>query len=99
MKVREKRQEVEDLLDQAQVLFDAIQSKKAWAEHVAKQLSAKRQDWLRSQFAYGGGTHAAVDMPPGGRARSSTVRSSSPARTATASVPRGTPAGTTFTPE
>jgi len=65
VKVREKRQEVEDLLSQAQVLFDGIQSKKAWAEHVAKQLSAKRQDWLRSQFAYGGGTHAAVDMPPG----------------------------------
>lgn len=64
-KVREKRQEVEDLLDQAQALFDAIQSKKAWAEHLAKQLSAKRQDWLRSQFAYGGGTHASVAMPPG----------------------------------
>jgi peptidoglycan hydrolase CwlO-like protein len=64
-KVREKRQEVEDLLDQAQALFDAIQSKKAWAERVAKQLSAKRQDWLRSQFAYEGGTHSSVAMPSG----------------------------------
>ncbi len=64
-KVREKSQEVKDLLAQAQAAFNAIQSKKAWAERLAKKLSAKRQDWLRSQFSYGGNTHAAVDMPPG----------------------------------
>ena len=63
--VREKEQEAQDLLAQAAAAFNSIQSKKAWAEHLAKQLSAKRQDWLRSQFAYGGGTHASVAMPSG----------------------------------
>lgn len=64
-KVREKEQEARDLMAQALAAFNSIQSKKAWADHLAKQLSAKRQDWLRSQFAYGGGTHAAVAMPAG----------------------------------
>jgi peptidoglycan hydrolase CwlO-like protein len=65
VKVREKQQEARDLLAQAQAAFNAIRSKKAWAERLAKQLSAKRQAWLRSQFTYGGGTHAAVAMPAG----------------------------------
>ncbi len=64
-KVRAKQQEVQDLLRQAECTFAAIESKKAWAERLAKQLSAKRQAWLRSQFTYGGGTHAAVAMPSG----------------------------------
>ena len=65
VKVRAKQQEVRDLLSEAKSTFDAIQSKKAEAQRLAKQLSDKRQAWLRSQFSGGGGTHAAVAMPPG----------------------------------
>ncbi len=65
IKVRAKQQEVQDLLSQAQSTFDSIQAKKREADHLAKQLSAKRQAWLRSQFTGGGGIHAAVAMPPG----------------------------------
>ena len=64
-KVRAKQQEVQNLLGQAQSTFASIQAKKAEADHLAKQLSAKRQAWLRSQFTYGGGTHASIAMPAG----------------------------------
>ena len=64
-KVRDKRQEVTDLLQQATVKYQEIASKKAEAEQLAKTLSKKRQQWLNSQFAYGGSTHASVAMPSG----------------------------------
>ena len=64
-KVRAKQQEVQDLLHQAESTFAAIQAKKAEADRLARQLSAKRQAWLRSQFTYGGGTHTAIAMPSG----------------------------------
>ena len=64
-KVRAKQQEVQGLLSEARSTYASIQSKEAEASHLAKQLSAKRQSWLRSQFTGGGGTHAAVAMPPG----------------------------------
>ena len=65
IKVRDKRQEVADLLQQATAKYQEIASKKAEAEKLAKSLSQKRQEWLNSQFAFGGSPHASVAMPPG----------------------------------
>jgi peptidoglycan hydrolase CwlO-like protein len=65
IKVREKRQEIADLLQQATSKFSEIASKKAEAERWAENLSAKRQEWLNSQFAFGGSPHSAVAMPAG----------------------------------
>ena len=65
VKVREKRQEITDLLQQATSTFNEIASKKAEAETWAEKLSAKRQEWLNSQFSFAGSPHSAVAMPPG----------------------------------
>ena len=65
VKVREKQQEIADLLQQATSKYNEIASKKAEAEKWAKKLSAKRQAWLNSQFSFGGSPHSSVAMPPG----------------------------------
>jgi peptidoglycan hydrolase CwlO-like protein len=63
--VREKRQEVADLLRQATAKYDEIAAKKAEAEKLAKKLSAQRQAWVNAHFSFSGSPHAAVAMPPG----------------------------------
>jgi peptidoglycan hydrolase CwlO-like protein len=65
VKVREKRQEIADLLQQATSKYDEIASKKAEAEKLAKKLSAQRQAWVNSHFSFGGSPHSVVAMPPG----------------------------------
>lgn len=64
-KVREKRQEISDLLQQATSKYDEIASKKAEAEALAQKLSKQRQAWVNSHFSFGGSTHSSVAMPPG----------------------------------
>lgn len=65
VKVREKRQQIEDLLQRATSKFNEIAAKKAKAQELAKKLSKRRQAWVRSQFSYGGTLREAVAMPPG----------------------------------
>jgi peptidoglycan hydrolase CwlO-like protein len=65
VKVREKQQEIADLLRQATSKYNEIASKKAEAEKWANKLSAKRQEWLNSQFSFGGSPHSSVAMPAG----------------------------------
>jgi peptidoglycan hydrolase CwlO-like protein len=65
VRVREKRQEIEDLQRQAESKFAEISSKKAEAERWATKLSKRRQDWINSHFSFSGSTHAAVAMPSG----------------------------------
>jgi peptidoglycan hydrolase CwlO-like protein len=65
VKVRDKRQEVAELLREATAKYQEIAAKKAEAEQLAKALSKKRQEWLNSQFAFGGSPHASVAMPSG----------------------------------
>ena len=63
-RLRDKNEELNDALDEAQRLFDEIEAKTAEAEREAKKLSKQRQRWVRSQFV-GGTPHASVAMPPG----------------------------------
>lgn len=63
--VREKRQEVADLLQQATSKYNEIASKKAEAEKLAKKLSSQRQAWVNAHFSFSGSPHASVAMPPG----------------------------------
>ncbi len=63
--VRQKRQEVADLLRQATAKYDEIAAKKAEAEKLAKKLSAQRQAWVNAHFSFSGSPHASVAMPPG----------------------------------
>jgi peptidoglycan hydrolase CwlO-like protein len=65
IKVREKRQEVADLLRQATEKYQEIASKKAEAEKLAKKLSAQRQAWVNAHFSFSGSPHASVAMPSG----------------------------------
>ena len=65
IKVREKRQEVADLLRQATEKYQEIASKKAEAEKLAKKLSAQRQAWVNAHFSFSGSPHALVAMPSG----------------------------------
>lgn len=65
VKVRVKKQEAADLLQQAQGKVAEIQSKKAEAEQLAKKLSKERQAWVNSHFSFGGSTHSSVAMPAG----------------------------------
>jgi murein DD-endopeptidase MepM/ murein hydrolase activator NlpD len=64
-RVREKQQEIAALQRQATSKYNEIASKKAEAERWAETLSAKRQEWLNSQFSFGGSPHSAVAMPAG----------------------------------
>jgi peptidoglycan hydrolase CwlO-like protein len=64
-KVREKRQEIADLLQQATTKYNEIASKKAEAEDLAQKLSKQRQAWVNSHFSFGGSPHSSVAMPPG----------------------------------
>ena len=64
-RIKEKRQEVTELLQQATVKFNEIAAKKAEAQELAKKLSKKRQAWLNAQFSGGGSPHSAVAMPSG----------------------------------
>ena len=64
-KVREKRQEVADLLRQATAKYNEIASKKAEAEKLAKKLSAQRQAWVNAHFSFSSSPHASVAMPSG----------------------------------
>jgi murein DD-endopeptidase MepM/ murein hydrolase activator NlpD len=65
VKVRDKRQEVADLLQEATEKFNEISSKKAEAEKLAKKLSARRQAWLNARFSFSGSPHPSVTMPAG----------------------------------
>ncbi|MGZ5300057.1 MAG: murein hydrolase activator EnvC family protein, partial [Actinomycetota bacterium] len=65
VKVREKRQEIADLLQQATSKYNEIAAKKADAEDLAKKLSKQRQAWVNSQFSFAGSPHSSVAMPPG----------------------------------
>ena len=65
VKVREKRQEIAELLRQATSKYNEIASKKAEAEKLAKKLSAQRQAWVNSHFSFSGSPHSAVAMPDG----------------------------------
>jgi peptidoglycan LD-endopeptidase LytH len=64
-RVREKRQEITDLLRQATSKYDEIASKKAEAEKWAEKLSAQRQAWVNAHFSFSGSPHTSVAMPPG----------------------------------